>query len=94
MNRRVLVAAILFVASTQVVFAQFGSGIVFDPTQSGHAIQQIAQANQLVYHYGADDQECDRRLQPRPENGLSTAELIQLLQQPWPPGVDGIDPAC
>ena len=27
--------------------AQFGSGIVFDPTQSGHAIQQIAQANQL-----------------------------------------------
>ncbi len=28
-------------------YAQFGSGIVFDPTQSGHAIQQIAQANQL-----------------------------------------------
>ncbi|HUZ94412.1 MAG TPA: hypothetical protein VMU57_05815 [Edaphobacter sp.] len=27
--------------------AQFGSGIVFDPTQSVHAIQQIAQANQL-----------------------------------------------
>ena len=28
-------------------FAQFGSGIVFDPTQSAHAIQQIAQASQL-----------------------------------------------
>src|SRR5487761_1396366 len=27
--------------------AQFGSGIVFDPTQSAHAIQQIAQASQL-----------------------------------------------
>lgn len=27
--------------------AQFGSGIVFDPTQSAHAVQQIAQANQL-----------------------------------------------
>jgi hypothetical protein len=25
----------------------FGSGIVFDPTQSGHALQQIAQGNQL-----------------------------------------------
>jgi len=25
----------------------FGSGIVFDPTQSAHALQQIAQANQL-----------------------------------------------
>jgi hypothetical protein len=28
-------------------YAQFGGGIVFDPTQSGHAIQQIAQSNQL-----------------------------------------------
>ena len=28
-------------------FAQFGSGIVFDPTQSAHAIQQIVQAGQL-----------------------------------------------
>ena len=27
--------------------AQVGSGIVFDPTQSAHAVQQIAQANQL-----------------------------------------------
>lgn len=25
--------------------AQFGSGIVFDPTQSAHAIQQITQAS-------------------------------------------------
>ena len=28
-------------------FGQFGSGIVFDPTQSAHAIQQIVQAGQL-----------------------------------------------
>ena len=27
--------------------AQLGSGIVFDPTQSAHAVQQIAQANQI-----------------------------------------------
>jgi hypothetical protein len=47
MNCRILVAAILFAASTQVVFAQFGSGIVFDPTQSGHAVQQIAQGSRL-----------------------------------------------
>ena len=41
-------AAITFAASSQVSCAQiFGSGIVFDPTQSGHAIQQIAQGNQL-----------------------------------------------
>jgi hypothetical protein len=30
------------VLGTQAAHAQFGSGIVFDPTQSGHALQQIA----------------------------------------------------
>lgn len=39
-----LVAAAGFVSPA---YAQFGSGIVFDPTQSGHAIQQIMQASQL-----------------------------------------------
>lgn len=47
MNRRTLVAAILIAATTPFARAQFGSGIVFDPTQSGHAVQQIAQGNQL-----------------------------------------------
>jgi hypothetical protein len=42
-----IAAAITLAAGTQVAFAQFGSGIVFDPTQSGHAIHQIAQSNQL-----------------------------------------------
>ncbi len=41
-------AAIALAVSTQAACAQFfGSGIVFDPTQSGHALQQIAQGNQL-----------------------------------------------
>jgi len=39
-----LLAAILGVSPAH---AQLGSGIVFDPTQSAHAVQQIAQANQL-----------------------------------------------
>ncbi len=30
-----------------IAHAQFGSGIVFDPTQSAHAVQQIMQASQL-----------------------------------------------
>jgi|HubBroStandDraft_6_1064221.scaffolds.fasta_scaffold104658_3 hypothetical protein len=48
MHRRILVAAIVIAATTPLVRAQlFGSGIAFDPTQSGHAIQQIAQGNQL-----------------------------------------------
>lgn len=48
MNYKTLVAAIVIAATTPVARAQlFGSGIVFDPTQSGHAIQQIAQGSQL-----------------------------------------------
>jgi hypothetical protein len=47
MNRRTLAAAIAIAASAQVAFAQFGSGVVFDPTQSGHAVQQIVQGKQL-----------------------------------------------
>src|SRR3979490_3393955 len=47
MNTRPLLAAIAFAAIAQIACAQFGSGIVFDPTQSGHAIQQITQGSQL-----------------------------------------------
>lgn len=47
MNIRIVVVAIAVAASAQIARAQFGSGIVFDPTQSGHAVQQIAQARQL-----------------------------------------------
>jgi hypothetical protein len=34
-------------ASSSAAWGQFGSGIVYDPTQSAHAVQQILQANQL-----------------------------------------------
>jgi hypothetical protein len=47
MNSRILVAAIAIAANAPLACAQFGSGIVFDPTQSGHAVQQIAQGNQM-----------------------------------------------
>ena len=34
-------------ALAPVAHAQFGSGIVYDPTQSAHAIQQIEQGSQI-----------------------------------------------
>ncbi|MGA8528996.1 MAG: hypothetical protein WB622_04730 [Acidobacteriaceae bacterium] len=37
----------LLAALAPAAHAQFGSGIVFDPTQSAHAIQQIEQGSQL-----------------------------------------------
>jgi hypothetical protein len=47
MKIRILAAAVAIAAAVPVARAQFGSGIVFDPTQSGHAVQQIAQAKQM-----------------------------------------------
>jgi hypothetical protein len=40
-----ILAAVL--ALTPMAHAQFGSGIVFDPTQSAHALQQIEQGSQI-----------------------------------------------
>jgi hypothetical protein len=47
MLAKFVITAFAFAASAQVVYGQFGSGIVFDPTPSGHAIQQILQGKQL-----------------------------------------------
>ena len=47
MKRQLLIAFAVAIVAASPAFAQFGSGIVFDPTQSAHAIQQIAQASQL-----------------------------------------------
>src|ERR1700761_6342867 len=45
--KTLLMAGVALVLMAPAAHAQFGSGIVFDPTQSGHAIQQIEQARQL-----------------------------------------------
>ena len=47
MKRQLICAILAAMAAVSPAHAQFGSGIVFDPTQSAHAIQQIAQASQL-----------------------------------------------
>jgi hypothetical protein len=47
MKIRILAAAVAIAATAPAARAQFGSGIVFDPTQSGHAVQQILQGKQL-----------------------------------------------
>jgi hypothetical protein len=47
MKRQLLLAVAAAMVATSSAYAQFGSGIVYDPTQSAHVIQQIGQANQL-----------------------------------------------
>jgi hypothetical protein len=45
--KSLLTIAILAMVAAPSVHAQFGSGIVFDPTQSAHAIEQISQGQQI-----------------------------------------------
>src|SRR5258708_12236579 len=47
MKTSVLIGLVGAVLAIPAAHAQFGSGIVYDPTQSAHAAQQILQANQL-----------------------------------------------
>lgn len=48
MKRFLFTTAVLsLITGATAAQAQFGSGIVFDPTQSSHAIQQIAQGQQI-----------------------------------------------
>ena len=45
--KHILLTIALLAGTTAAAHAQFGSGIVYDPTQGTHAIQQIRQAGQL-----------------------------------------------
>ncbi|WP_433971393.1 hypothetical protein [Tunturiibacter lichenicola] len=45
--KSLFVAALAMATAAPIAHAQFGSGIVYDPTQSAHAAQQILQTNQL-----------------------------------------------
>jgi hypothetical protein len=42
-----LLAFLVICGMVPTAHAQFGSGIMYDPTQSAHAAQQILQANKL-----------------------------------------------
>jgi hypothetical protein len=47
MKSRILSIIFMLFLFASTAFAQFGTGIVYDPTQSGHAIEQIRQAEQM-----------------------------------------------
>lgn len=47
MKHLFFILAIALSVGTDVAHAQFGSGIVFDPMQSAHAVEQILQGSQL-----------------------------------------------
>lgn len=46
-HRFLKIALIVSLAAPVAARAQFGSGVVFDPTQSAHAVQQIEQGQNI-----------------------------------------------
>lgn len=83
MKRNTLIAALGFAVFSVQAFAQFGSGIVYDPTQGAHAIQQIRQASQL---YTTATQTRDTVVSAyNLAHQLSTApqQLYQSYTTPW-----------
>ena len=55
--------AIVVMLGTQAAHAQFGSGIVYDPTQSAHAIQQLSQGEQELQKWAQELQKWEQHLQ-------------------------------
>ena len=55
--------AIVVTLGAQAAHAQFGSGIVYDPTQSAHAIQQLSQGEQELQHWATELQNWEQHLQ-------------------------------
>ena len=64
MKSRILYLLVaLTVLLAPVAHAQFGSGIVYDPTQSAHAIQQLSQGEQELQHWATELQNWEQHLQ-------------------------------
>ncbi len=57
------VLAFIVMLGAQAAHAQFGSGIVYDPTQSAHAIQQLSQGEQELQHWATELQNWEQHLQ-------------------------------
>ena len=97
MKRITLVVALSLAPWSTQVFAQFGSGIVYDPTQGAHAIQQIHQFEQQLQKAEQQIQKAEKiyttALQTRNtvvsaynlSRQLSTApsQLYQHYATPW-----------
>jgi hypothetical protein len=61
---RFLLPVLAFAAAlAPMAHAQFGSGIVYDPTQSAHAIQQLSQGEQELQHWATELQNWEQHLQ-------------------------------
>ena len=83
---------VVLAASTTAARAQFGSGIVYDPTQSAHAVQQILRQTAL-HNHGSNRTKCHRCLQSCAADGKSSPVPLHIVHQSRPSAVDAAHPA-
>jgi len=62
-SKFLLLILALAIALAPAAHAQFGSGIVYDPTQSAHAIQQISQGESQLQKWAQELQNWEQHLQ-------------------------------
>jgi hypothetical protein len=66
-----------------VVQAQFGSGIVYDPTQSAHAIQQLSQGESQLQKWAQELQKWEQHLQKEEQIYTTTYQTMNTVIQAY-----------
>jgi hypothetical protein len=79
-----LFAIFVFIAAfAPVAHAQFGSGIVYDPTQSAHAIQQIQQNESQLQKWAQELQKWEQHLQKEEQIYTTTYQTMNTVIQAY-----------
>jgi hypothetical protein len=74
---------VLAVAFAPLAQAQFGSGIVYDPTQSAHAIQQIQQNESQLQKWAQELQKWEQHLQKEEQIYTTTYQTMNTVIQAY-----------
>jgi hypothetical protein len=69
----------LLTALAPMAHAQFGSGIVYDPTQSAHAIQQISQGESQLQKWAQELQKWEQHLQKEEQIYTTTYKTMNQV---------------
>ena len=84
---------VVLAASATAARAQFGSGIVYDPTQSAHAVQQILQAKQLYTTTVQTEQKVIAAYNLARQMANLPAVSLHIVYQSRPSAVDDCSPS-
>jgi hypothetical protein len=73
----------LMTALAPMAHAQFGSGIVYDPTQSAHAVQEIQQGEQQLQKWATELQNWEQHLQKEEQIYETAFKTLNQLESTY-----------